>query len=127
MADPRPAELQKTYQLVVPVHDLMGDAPQAESNIVVRLVRTDRDAGAPLYGPQGLVVGGQGVDTITPTARDSSEISEGLYVFRLIPNAYYFVPTVYELTAGARTYQFTMPARDATLIELLDEEAVADG
>ncbi len=125
MADPssKAAELQKTYVLTVPVHDLMGDAPTASSNIVVTLVRADGDITAPLFGPQGLIVGGEGIDTITPTARDSSEISEGLYVFRLLPNAYYFVPTVYELTAGARTYQFTMPSKDSTLIELLNEEA----
>ena len=129
MADPssKSAELQRTYTLSVPLHDLEGDAPTAAGFITMELVRADGRADTPLFGPQGLVLGEGATDTIAPAPRDDSMISEGTWTFKLLPNDYYFVSTAYILTVGQRAYHFAMPARDTTLIELLDAEGPSSG
>ena len=129
MADPstKSMALQTVYELTVPVHDLMGDAPTVEGNITVTLARADGRTDRPIFGPQGALFGAAATDTIVPAQRDASEISEGEWTFRLLPNDYYFVPTIYLLVIGTRAYSFTMPAEDSNLITLLDAESPAAG
>ena len=52
----------------------------------------------------------------------TTDISEGTWTFRLMPTLYYRERTHYVLTVGWREYVFRMPAHDASMIELLDEE-----
>ena len=129
MADPssKSAALQRVYALTVPVHDLMGDGPTETGRITVTLARADGRADLPLFGPQGLIDGDAATQTVTAVQRDPSSLSESTYTFNLLPNEYYFVPTVYLLQAGDRAYRFTMPAEASNLVELLDGEPAAGG
>ena len=129
MPDPasKPAALQRTYMLTVKVHDLHGDSPVVDSPVSLRLRRADSQSSSPLFGPQGLLAGDVDQFTIAPVERDETMISEGVHQFRVIPNEYYFVPTIYSLVVGGRTYTFTMPAHDADVITLLDGDAAGGG
>ena len=129
MADPnsKAADLQRTYLLMVPVHDLMGDSPTVQSPVTMRLLRTDDHSTAPLFGPQGLIAGSLSQFNLPAVPRDPSMISAGEHQFRLIPNEYYFVPTKYVVTVGGRSYTFVMPTADSNLIELLDGEVSGGG
>lgn len=124
MPDPssKAASLQQTYTLTVKLHDLMGDAPVDAATMAMQLVRTDEHRSEPLFGPQGLLLGGSTVTPILAVSRDATMISPGVYTYRLIPNDYYFVTTRYQLVVGGRRYPFTMPAEDTDLITILDGE-----
>lgn len=127
MADPTTIAdaFKRTYTLTVPVLDLMGDAPtQAGRPVSVTLARADRGADSPLYGPDGLLVGSMTQEVSEATRRPTgSALTPATYTFDLIPNGYWFVPTVYLLSVDGRVYQFTMPAEDSSLITLLDAES----
>lgn len=131
MADPRniPAAAQRAYTLDVPIHDLVGDVPPVEAgsgSVTVTLVRLDGDAGAPVFGPRGLIDGelvGQPVRS-QPRQGDADIQAETIQ-FRLLPNAYFFVPTRYVLALAGRVYLFTMPAADSGIVALLDAEDAA--
>lgn len=125
--DSRDPTLQRTYHLTVKLHDLMGDAPTVASLMTCTLVRSDGNAASPLFGPQGLLVGGAAPRAIPAVTRDPTMISPGVYAFRLIPNAYYFVSTHYQLSVGGRVYEFVMPAEDSDLITILDGEISSPG
>ena len=131
MADPSTIgnEFKRTYELTVPILDIMGDAPVAAGTPVsVMLARTDGAADQPLFGPDGLLVGAMTQVTAEATARPpGTSLSPTTLTFALIPNGYWFVPTVYVLVAGGRTYQFTMPAEDTSLVSVLDGEATGGG
>lgn len=129
MADPtsKGAELQRTYVLTVKVHDLMGAATVEDVPVQIRLMRSDGGATAPLFGPQGLVAGTSAMMDRAEETAAPPMIEEGVATFRLLPNAYYFVPTLYVITVGGRGYRFTMPAGDSDLIELLNGEVIPAG
>ena len=116
-----PAE-QMIWTLAVPIHNIHGDAPAVAGALFIRLRRLDGNEHLPLYGARGALLGLDATQPILPTAADPSTISEGVKDFLLLATAYYTVDTVYELTADGRTYRFSMPARNASLIELMDEE-----
>ena len=129
MADPssKGAELQRTYNLTIKVHDFTGAATATGVPVQLRLVRADGGSTAPLFGPQGLVAGTTGVMDRAEEPAAPPMIEEGTATFRLLPNAYYFVPTLYAASVGGRNYRFTMPAADSDLIELLNGEVVPAG
>ena len=126
MADPDTiaAEFRRTYALDVPVLDIGGDPPTTSGmTATVRLVRTDGRADAPLFGPNGLIVGAQTTKMYggTPPFNDETLRPETAQ-FSLVPNGYWFVPTRYILTVAGRIYQFTMPAADSSIITLIGAE-----
>lgn len=127
MADPasKDSTLKRTYDLTIPVLDLMGDSPaDSPLSLTVQLVRTDGASDSPLFGPDGLIAGDMTQSVIAVSDRPSgSALDPATAVLQLIPTAYWFVPTRYLLTAAGRVYQFTMPAEDSSLITLLPEDA----
>jgi len=111
----------RTYALTVPLHGPLG-GPPPDSDVTVRVARTDGRTDAPLYGPRGLLLGAAALAPIRPDAVVRTPIDTTEITFRLLPTAYYETATHYLLTAGNRAYRFAMPARDASMIELLDDE-----
>lgn len=131
MADPatRTPAQKRTYTLTVPALDLMGDPPTgADVTVHVRLARGDGNDSAPLFGPDGAVVGTESVETFTAAQRPAGTgLVATSVTFELIPTGYFFVSTAYILTLGGRSYQFAMPAADANIVALLDDEGGSSG
>lgn len=129
MADPTSIDnrFKRTYTLTVPILDLMGDSPvTAGIPVMIALARADGAADQPLFGPDGLLVGAMTQEVSEATARPAgTALAPANFEFSLIPNGYWFVPTVYLLTVGGRTYRFTMPAEDTSIITLLGTETTA--
>ena len=118
--------IDRTYRLTVPVHDLRGDAPtESGTSASISLMRLDGHSNAPLYGPEGLVVGRMSTDEFIPMDRPAdTDLHPESVVFELLPTAYFRVQTQYVLSVAGRTYTFQMPERDESILELFDQTPI---